>query len=197
MAIVGGSGGGKSWLVERLQQELGARATRFSLDDFYRDRSYLSPTRRDKLNFDHPRSIAWSELERALRQLSAGHHAQLPCYDFVTHCRLPKITLARPKPVILVDGLWLLRRPSLRRLFDIRVFLDCPRRVRMERRLARDVKTRGLSRAANKKIFLTMVEPMHRKYVAPQRRWADVVLGTDWDDEDVQGLLRRLDALPL
>ena len=62
----------------------------------------------------------------------------------------------------------------------------------MERRLARDVETRGLSREANKKIFLTMVEPMHKKYVAPQRRWADVVLGASWGEGDIKGLLRLM-----
>lgn len=188
MAIVGGSGAGKSWLAERLHEALGAKATRFSLDDFYRDRSNLALARRDRLNFDHPRSIAWSEVEAVLRQLRSGRPARLPGYDFVSHCRLPKTTLIRPTPVILVDGLWLFRRPSLRRLFHLRVFLDCPRRIRMERRLARDVETRGLSREANKKIFLTMVEPMHKKYVAPQRRWADVVLGASWGEGDIERL---------
>ena len=62
----------------------------------------------------------------------------------------------------------------------------------MERRLTRDVVARGLSRAANEKIFLTMVEPMHRKYVAPQRRWADVVLGSDWSAKEIKSLLGRL-----
>jgi uridine kinase len=192
VAIVGGSGAGKSWLAERLHQALGIKAARFSLDNFYRDRSNLSPARRDRLNFDHPRSISWSELEAVLRQLRSGRPARLPGYCFVTHCRLTKTTLIRPRPVILVDGLWLFRRPALRRHFELRIFLDCPRRIRMERRLARDAKTRGLSREANKKIFLTMVEPMHKKYVAPQRRWADVVLGKSWGEGDIKELLRLL-----
>ena len=68
VAIVGGSGAGKSWLAERLHRRLGARAARLSLDDFYRDRSHLPPGRREKLNFDHPRSIDWRSAERVLRR---------------------------------------------------------------------------------------------------------------------------------
>ena len=195
VAIVGGSGAGKSWLAERLKRRLGRKAARLSLDDFYRDRSYLPPRRRDKLNFDHPRSIDWADAECVLRRLRSGRPGHLPCYDFVTHCRLSRTRLLKPKPIILVDGLWLLRRPALRRLFDLRIFLNCPRQVRMRRRLARDVETRGLSHAVNEKIFRTMVEPMDRKYVAPQMRWADVVLVEKWGDAEVKGIIGMLTRL--
>jgi hypothetical protein len=33
---------------------------------------------------------------------------------------------------------------------------------------------------------------MHRKYVAPQVRWADMVLPADWDDRDVQRLAKAI-----
>jgi uridine kinase len=192
VAIVGGSGAGKSWLAERLQQRLGGKAARLSLDDFYRDRSYLSPRRRDKLNFDHPRSIDWEGAERTLSQLRSGRSVHLPSYDFVTHCRLPQTKVLAPKPVILVDGLWLLRKASLRRLFDLRIFLDCPAQVRMQRRLARDIEARALSRALNQQIFRTLVEPMHRRYVAPQIQWANVVLRATWGNTEIEHVLKLL-----
>src|SRR5512140_3253218 len=87
VAIVGGSGSGKTWLARRLQRRLAPEAARVSLDDFYRDRSRLSPARRARLNFDHPRSIDWAEFERVLGRLSAGRSARVPRYDFRTHCR--------------------------------------------------------------------------------------------------------------
>src|SRR5438876_8668707 len=59
VAIVGGSGSGKSWLAKRLQTRLGTMATRITLDDFYKDRSHLPPQRRAKVNFDHPAAINW------------------------------------------------------------------------------------------------------------------------------------------
>ena len=46
VAIVGGSGAGKTWLAEKLCTALGRQAARLSLDDFYRDRSHLSPDRK-------------------------------------------------------------------------------------------------------------------------------------------------------
>src|SRR5262245_32229390 len=122
VAIVGGSGAGKSWLARKLQTALGSRAVRISLDDFYRDRSHTSPARRANINFDHPRAIDWPAVERAVRDLRSGRTARLPRYDFKTHCRLREENILTPKPVVLIEGLWLLRRPSLRRLFDWRIF---------------------------------------------------------------------------
>jgi len=173
---VGGSGSGKSWLADKLAAALGGDAARLSLDDFYRDRSHLSATRRARLNFDHPRAIDWPTLEAVLRQCSAGRPTRLPCYDFATHCRSSKRRILRPKPVILVDGLWLLRRPSMRSLFGFRIFLDCDARTRFRRRLARDLRMRGRTAASVRKQFRETVEPMHRRFVAPQAKYADVIL---------------------
>src|ERR1043165_8976343 len=78
VGIVGGSCAGKTWLSERLIEAFGDQATRFSLDDFYLDRSHLPAGRRGRVNFDHPRSIDWGRLEQALRDCAKGHAASIP-----------------------------------------------------------------------------------------------------------------------
>jgi uridine kinase len=176
VAIVGGSGAGKSWLADQLQRLLAPLALRVSLDDFYRDRSHLSPSRREKINFDHPRAIDWRALETALRQCREGRAIALPQYDFKSHTRAAAPVRCEPKALVLVDGLWLLRRPSVRRLFDLSIFISCPAHLRLERRLVRDMAERGRSNAAVRRQFRRAVEPMHERYVAPQERWADIVL---------------------
>src|SRR4051794_20374770 len=123
IAIVGGSGAGKSWLAERMQLELGDSAVRLSLDDFYRDRSHLPSQRRLRLNFDHPRAIDWAAFEDVLRDCVAGRTTRIPQYDFATSSRLPGTKTLRPKPLVLVEGLWLLRRPSVRRFFQLCLFI--------------------------------------------------------------------------
>ncbi|PYK96017.1 MAG: uridine kinase [Verrucomicrobia bacterium] len=176
VAVVGGSGAGKTWLADQLQKSAGNGVGRLSLDNFYRDRSRLSPARREGINYDHPRAIDWPLVEKALKACRAGRCFRVPRYDFVTHTRQPRREMFRPKPLNIVEGLWLLLRPSVRALFALRIFIDCPVRVRLARRQARDSAERGRSRESVRNQFWETVSPMHDRYVAPQARWAHVVL---------------------
>src|SRR5882757_2506429 len=111
VAITGGSGAGKTWLAGRLHNILGEKAGRLSLDSFYRDWSHLPPSRRDRVNFDDPEAIEWALVERALQDCAAGRPALVPRYDFSTHCRTNGLETTYPRPMMLVEGLWLLQRP--------------------------------------------------------------------------------------
>lgn len=195
VAIAGGSGSGKSWLAERLASRLSPNATRLSLDDFYRDRSHLPESRRARLNFDHPQAIDWPSFERALRRLKSGKMARVPCYDFKTHCRGPTWRCLKPARIILVEGLWLLRRPAVRGMFTLRIFLKCSRNLRLRRRLARDGRERGRTAASIRRQFSGTVEPMHARFVVPQTRWADLTLDGHWGLREINRIERQLRAL--
>lgn len=176
VAIIGGSGSGKSWLAQQLRTKLAPKAACLSLDDFYLDRSHLTPAQRARLNFDHPRAIDWKRLTATLRTLRAGRSTRVPIYDFTTHCRRLQHRLLKPKPVLLVEGLWLLHRRELRRLFDLGIFLNASMSLRLKRRMARDTSERGRPPSSVLRQFRETVEPMHRKYVAPQAKWAELVV---------------------
>jgi uridine kinase len=195
IAITGGSGCGKSWLAGRLQEHFGVRAARVSLDDFYRDRSHIAPARRLRVNYDHPDAIDWELFEGWLGDYRKGTAAALPKYDFQTHTRLNGSAQIQPTPLLLIEGLWLLRRPTVRKLIDFSVFIECPEAVRLERRENRDVAERGRSPISVRRQFADFVAPMHERYVAPQMRWADLVLAHPIAEADVYRLAVRLSAL--
>ena len=195
VALAGGSGSGKTWLATALQAQFGPSATRLCLDDFYRDLSHRSLPQRERVNFDHPRAIDWQTLEQVLRDALAGKTTRIPRYDFATHCRLPASAPWQPSPLVLVDGLWLLRRPSLRQLFAYRVFIECPAPVRLERRLERDMRERGRTRTSVIEQFQEEVAPMHERFVASQARWADLVLASPVSTDTVLEIAARLRAL--
>lgn len=192
VAIAGGSGAGKSWLVERLCGLLGDKACHLQLDDFYRDRSHLPMNRRAKINFDVPTAIDWAWAERALRECRAGSPTRIPRYDFATHSRLADRVGWTPRPIVFVDGLWVLRPPAVRELFALKLYLDTPVDVRRERRLIRDVAERGYTAAAVAHQFRTAVSPMHERFVEPQKKWADLVLRQPFDEHEVHQLADAL-----
>jgi uridine kinase len=175
IAIAGGSGSGKTWLAEKLERALGPRVARLSIDNFYLDRSHLPPSRRARINFDHPRAIDWACLEKALADLLADRSATVPVYDFKTHARL-RSRRVPPQPLILLEGLWPLTRRAVRRLAHLSVFLNCPSSLRLRRRIQRDLAARGRTRASVERQFRDSVEPMHVRFVVPQRQHADVII---------------------
>jgi len=124
--------------------------------------------------------------------LKAGRAARLPRYDFKTHSRIREKMALACKPMVLVDGLWLLHRRSLRRLFALKIFIDCPARTRRGRRLLRDLRSRGRTKISILEQLKNTVEPMHDRFVAPQRKWADVVLRHTFGAGEVRRLARHL-----
>jgi uridine kinase len=78
----------------------------------------------------------------------------------------------------VVEGVLLLWEPAVRATLDLRIYLDAPERVRLERRLARDVAERGRTTDAVLAQFAASVREAHRTYVEPTRAMADLVLGT-------------------
>jgi uridine kinase len=195
IAIVGGSGAGKTRLAEILQRKLDKETLLLSLDDFYRDRSQLSPHRRELINFDHPRAIDWASLEKVLVNLRRRRTVQIPRYDFATHSRLPQGKQIPPRSIIIVEGLWLLRPASIRKQFDFAIYLDCPQSLRLKRRLARDLKTRGRNEASIRRQFRASVAPMHDKFVEPQIRWATLVLRHDPSAREIEHLIQTISTL--
>jgi len=176
IAIVGGSGSGKSWLAQRLADELGEEVGLLSLDDFYRDLSHLSPEERDQTNFDHPSAIDWPLFQDILSCIGSGQPTALPSYDFATHTRRAAAKNWRPRRLVLIEGLWLLRYPELRRLYSMSVFVECPEHLRLQRRLERDQHERGRSAQSVRAQFDRQVAPMHDRFVTRQAWHANFLM---------------------
>ena len=176
IAIVGGSGSGKTWLGARLQEQFGEDAAGLSLDHFYRDLSHLPEAERNAVNFDDPAAIDWPLFRHSVSRIRCGQPIELPDYDYGTHTRRPAANTWHPRRLVLLDGLWLLRESDLRALYSLSVFVECPEEVRLARRLKRDQHERCRSAQAVRAQFRRHVAPMHDRFVAPQVQHADLVV---------------------
>lgn len=195
VAITGGSGSGKTWLADRLQVLLGKKAGRLMQDSFYRDRSHLPAAERAAINFDHPDALDWERFAEVLEELRQGRAGRLPVYDFATHARVGEGVFLAPRPVMIVDGLWLLHRPEVRRQFALSIFLHCAEDERLRRRVARDMVERGRSPTEVLEQFHATVAPMHRQFVNPQAAHADLLLHQPCRELEIIQLEERLSRL--
>jgi len=194
IAIVGGSGSGKTWLADRLAKQLGNRVARLSQDDFYADRSHLTIGQRKRINFDHPRAIDWELFTQALRGLTQGRPIAVPHYDFTQSTRSSQNQTCHPRPLILIDGLWLLRKPEIRHYFTHSLFVHCPAEIRLKRRLRRDQRERARSESSVLEQFRERTEPMHQRFVEPQRRLATEILNSPVSAKEADRLARQLES---
>lgn len=192
IAIVGGSGSGKTWLARRLKRRFGQLAGILTLDDFYADLSHLPMGRRARHNFDDPGAIEWKLFQKSLQTLLVGLEVALPRYDFTTHTRKTQTRLWHPRPIVILDGLWLLHRPALRRIYALSIYVDCPESLRLQRRLQRDQEERGRTRASIVRQFKSQVAPMHNRYVEPQKKQADLVLSSPLSARELEGVWQRV-----
>ncbi len=172
IAVVGGSGSGKSWLAANIRKQLGSEAGHLCLDDFYRDLGHLPEEERDEVNFDDPAAIDWEALRVVLECLERGDAARIPIYDFATHTRMPETRDFENAGLVVLEGLWLLHPEWLREKFAVSVFVDCPEEERLRRRIERDRLTRGRTEESVRRQFADHVQPMHARFVEPQREWA-------------------------
>jgi uridine kinase len=111
-----------------------------------------------------------------VKQLSAGQAVKIPVYDFATHTRKNEFQQSKPCKVVVVEGILILADPELRRLFDIKVFVDTDADIRFIRRMERDIAERARTRESVVKQYTETVRPMHLEFVEPSKRYADVII---------------------
>ncbi|MEI7534693.1 MAG: uridine kinase [Verrucomicrobiae bacterium] len=192
VAVVGGSGSGKTWLAEKLAATLAPRAARLSLDDFYRDLSPLPLAERDAVNFDDPAAIDWEKFRAVIGAMRVGEKINLPVYDFATHTRKVAARNFIPPPLLIWDGLWLLHHDWLRAQFALTFFVECGAEERFRRRTERDMRERGRSFESVRVQFFEHVQPMHERFVEPQRQWAAQIVDSPVSEKTLDGLVENL-----
>ena len=177
IGLVGGSGSGKTTVARAILDALGGVDAAFlDQDAYYKDLHTLSIEERARINFDHPDALDNDLLVAHLQALANGIPIEKPTYDFARHTRAEATIRVEPRDVVLVDGILLFADARLRRLFDIKIFVDVADDIRFIRRLQRDVAERGRSMESVIAQYLATVRPMHLEFVEPSKRHADVIL---------------------
>ncbi len=178
--IGGGTASGKTYVTDQVMKRLGAdRITHMSLDDYYKDQTNISMTDRQKVNYDHPKAFDWKLMEAQLLDLKAGKPIYKPIYDFKVHNRSGKYETIVPRELVMVEGIMALVNARIRKIGDLKVFVNASRERRFLRRLERDQKERGRSRESIIMQYFSTVQPMYEEVIQPSSIYADLIINND------------------
>ena len=176
IGIAGGTGSGKTTLMNNLIEKFSEDVTILSHDNYYKRHDELTYEERCKLNYDEPAALETDLMARHLDKLRSGKAIDCPVYDFTQHNRSSETIRIVPKKVIIVEGILIFENKDLRDLMDVRIFVDTDADVRLCRRILRDVEKRGRSLESVLTQYQTTVKPMHEMYVEPSKKFADIIV---------------------
>lgn len=182
IGIAGGSGSGKSTFTNRLKDYFQDQLTVIYHDNYYKSNEGVPFEERKKRNYDHPDAFDTDLLVSHLSALKEGKTIESPVYDFTMHTRSDEVQVLKPSRVMIVEGILILQAPALRRLLDIKLFVDADADERILRRILRDVQERGRKVDDIIDQYLNTVKPMHEIFVEPTRGLADLVLNSGKND---------------
>ncbi|MCT4598337.1 MAG: uridine kinase [Vallitalea sp.] len=176
IGIAGGTGSGKTTLVNKLNDILGDEVVALTHDYYYKANDHLELEERKKLNYDHPNAFETESLIKDLLTLKEGLPIKRPIYSFVEHTREKETVTVEPKKVIIVEGILIFENKELRDILDIKVYVDTDADVRIIRRILRDVKERGRDLDSVINQYLNTVKIMHEEFVEPSKKHADIII---------------------
>lgn len=186
IGIAGPSGAGKSTATEPIDA-LNPQVLRIKLDDYFNDIESF-PKINGEPNWEVPQNLNFDMLFQNLSDLKAGKRTEIRTFNKATHKRMPRTV--EPKPVVLVEGFLLFYDKRVRDLFDIKIYIDIPEEVQLQRRMKREVPER-------EPYIKDVVIPHYRTYGVPTKQYADIVLNGEQTPEELQAEIEKIIAKAL
>ena len=179
LGVAGDSGSGKTTFTEGIRSIFGKDlVSTITLDDYHSlDRD---GRRKQGLTALNPKANRIDQLEQDLILLKRGVPVEKPVYNHSTGMFDPPV-IFHPQKILILEGLHTLFTPTLRKYLDFTLFVDPTKEVKSDWKIRRDINMRGYSRdAVIQKI--TEREPDYKRYIAPQKEFADAVIGIDYSE---------------
>ncbi|MEM7513247.1 MAG: uridine kinase [Bacteroidota bacterium] len=177
VGICGGSASGKTFLLNQLREQLkDLTISEVSQDNYYKPLEDQVKTPEGLVNFDHPDSLLLEELYVDMDQLIQEKSITREEYTFNNPTATASMLKIDPSPVIILEGLFIYHLPELRRLIDLKVFVEAEEHIKLARRLRRDISERGYSLESILTDYTKFVAPMYEKYVEPTKRECDLII---------------------
>lgn len=190
IGIAGGTGSGKTTVVRKIMERLPEGEVSFiSQDSYYKDSSHVPIEERQLINFDEPAAFDWNLLLEHLKMLKAGKAIEMPTYSYLTCTRQKETVHMEPHKVVLIEGILVLSDARLRKMMDIKVFVDADGDDRLIRVISRDCIERGRTAQEVIERYQRVLKPMHLQHIEPTKRYANIIVPEGGHNEVAINLL--------
>ena len=181
VAITGGSGSGKSTVLNGLKQHFGDRLSMLSLDDYYRPKEVLPVDDNGETNFDVPEAIDHPKLHADILRLAKGERVSFETYTYNKSLMQSEVAVIEPREWLVVEGLFVLCYPAVAELADVKAYIHASPEVRLARRKHRDMTVRGYTPDEVEYQWHNHVRPADVAHIEPCQTTCDVVIDNDHD----------------
>lgn len=176
IGIAGGTGCGKSSIIEEIEKAFPWETCVLRLDNYYKQHHDMPAEERAKINFDSPDALDIDLFVEHIKKLQKGESVECPVYDFKIHDRVDEVQEVKPNRILIIDGIHVLGVDEIRELLDTKIYVAVDADERILRRVKRDMETRGRTLDSIIKQYLETVKPMHEKYIGPSKSKADLII---------------------
>ncbi len=199
ICIAGGSASGKTEIVLKKIAEKLDDVLVLNMDNYYKGYPFIKGCENfeqkvppaipfmDVLladNYDQPEALDLELFSYHLNKIKNGEVVYSPLYQMNGSYRTDKTVKIDPvgKRYIIVEGLFALNKKIIDSIFpDYKIYVGSSDRYddvhgRIIRRLIRDPIRRGYKCNNIFKYWIDVVEPMHRKYIEPTKKYADIII---------------------
>jgi len=187
IGITGGSGSGKTTFINSLKASFSKEEICFvSQDDYYLTKEFQKKDEQGIENFDRPSSINKKSFTTDIQKLIIGESISIKEYTYNNKDAKPQIITFEPAPIVIIEGIFVFHYKKIRKLLDLKVFIDAKENLKVIRRITRDRVERNYPLDDVLYRYENHILPAFEKYILPYRDDADIVINNN--DNFDQGL---------
>lgn len=180
IGVSGASGSGKTLFINKLMRGFSkGEVCLISQDNYYRKRDEQPVDENGILNFDMPESIDIEAFLIDINKLMQGEKIIVKEYTFNNPGQPDKKIELNPAPVIILEGIFIFFIEKIRKLIDLKVFIDAQEHIMLKRRILRDNEERGYDLADVLYRYEKHVMPTFYKYILPYKSSCDLIINNN------------------
>lgn len=177
IGITGGSGSGKTYLIENLSNRFKTEEVcLISQDNYYRPRDEQYTDENGVKNFDLPTAIDHEHFHEDLLKLKRGETIIKEEYTFNNPNAVAKTIELRPASILIVEGIFVQYFKEIENELDLKIFIEAKDHVKLSRRIRRDNDQRGYDLDDVLYRYQHHVMPVYEKFIDPLKHNADLVI---------------------